>query len=196
MGFRISWLAKQASKGSLLTELGFSDTGVPDEANEAPFSVAELPTGWAVVWSNDASWANIALCEPLGWRSPVVSCWVNETTMVSMINYFDGDDYWFVGHDAAYDRSIEGEVRPEFQDIVNRLSAEQAASEGSEPEAIDYMFDIPIEIAQRITGYRHDLWQFAWGSPFFTVVEPIATVPHAAKAARGFGDRLRAGGKL
>ena len=54
MGFSISWLGfKALSKAEILRRTGFRDTGAYDEANESPFSLAELPNGWTILFSND-----------------------------------------------------------------------------------------------------------------------------------------------
>lgn len=176
MGFRISWIASRQPKHAVLSALGLIDTEEPDEVNEAEFSVAELPTGWTVLWSNDPTFATIAVCQPLAQRSPVVSCWVNETAMVSSVNYFDAGLYWSVGHDASREATIEGNVPAEFQDIVDRLLGEQAKSDAEHPGMVDYLFDVPIEIAQRMTGFRHDLMDFEWGTAKFTVAEQSANL--------------------
>jgi hypothetical protein len=36
---------------------------------------------------------------------------------------------------------------------------------------VDYIFDIPVETAFQLTGYRHDLAKFAWGQSHFTALE-------------------------
>jgi len=54
-----------------------------------------------------------------------------------------------------------------FRDTEHMSSAED------EWAPVDYLFDIPIELAAEVTGYRHDRSEFAWGQPHFTKVEPI-----------------------
>jgi hypothetical protein len=172
MGYRISWLgARGLPKTDLLHHFGLVDSGIYDEANEAPFSAAELPTGWTILWANDPAFATIARCTELSLRAPVVSCWVNETAMVSSVNYFEAGDYlWFVGHDfqkGPDDLVFEGEVPPSFEEIRGRLDA-QRLSYGDTQPAVDFIFDVPIELAQSVAGYRHDQVAFDWGTPQFT----------------------------
>jgi hypothetical protein len=175
LGFRISWLAaKGVPKADLLSHFGFQDTGEPDEANEAPFSIAELPTGWTVLWSNDQTFAKIEICTPLSFKAPVLSCWVNETVMFSSANYFDQGNYlWFVGHDAQRGMSSlesDGELPSQFADIRDRLFAQQTA-EGGDQADVDFIFDVPLELAQSICGFKHDIYDFEWGVPKFTAVD-------------------------
>ena len=130
MGYRISWLAaKGLSSNALLDHFDFRSTDERDEANEAPFSTAELPTGWTILWSNDPTFANVERCQRLSEKAPIVSCWVNETVMLSSANYFEGGNYlWFVGHNAQegqYDLQSDGSLPPQFDAIKERLTHQQ-----------------------------------------------------------------------
>ena len=172
MGFRISWLgARGLLKTDLLDHFGLADSGIHDEANEAPFSAAELPTGWTILWANDPAFATIERCTGLSQRAPVVSCWVNETTMVSSVNYFEAGDYlWFAGHDFQKEPDhlvFEGEMPASFGEIRTRLDAKRLSYGDTQP-AVDFIFDVPIELAQSVAGYRHDLVAFDCGTPHFT----------------------------
>ena len=54
MGYKISWIGFQGqSKPQVLDLIGGTDTEVVDEANEADFSVAEIPDAWTMLFSND-----------------------------------------------------------------------------------------------------------------------------------------------
>ena len=67
----------------------------------------------------------------------------------------DGQLRWSVTHDAQQDRlhlDVQGEPPPEFAAIRDQKLAEQAAGDSD----VDYLFDIPVETARRLTGYRHD----------------------------------------
>ena len=195
MGYRISWLAAKAlSKSALLAHFELRDTGVLDEANEAPFSVAELPTGWTVLWSDDQAFANIERASGLSHLAPVISCWVNETVMFSSAYYFEGGDFkWFAGHnaqDGIFDLQFEGELPEQFSTIRDSLLAQQQ-SEGGDASDVDFVFDIPLELARSICGFKHDLWKFEWGEPQFFAVEPTAEYRHDKPSkARGFLSRL------
>jgi hypothetical protein len=177
MGFRISWLAaKGLSKSALFAHFGLHDTGVVDEANESPFSVAELPTGWTVLWSNDQKFANIERATELSRLAPVISCMVNETVMFSSANYFEDGTYkWFVGHNAQegmFDLQIEGDLPSQFEDIRTSLMQQQD-SEGGDAADVDFIFDIPLELARTVCGFKHDMTQFDWGEPEFFEAKPI-----------------------
>jgi hypothetical protein len=196
LGFRISWIAaKGMSKADLLGHFGFRDTGEKDEANEAPFSVAELPTGWTVLWSNDQTFAKIEICTPLSLKAPVLSCWVNETVMFSSANYFDQGNYlWFVGHDAQRGMNnleLDGDLPSQFSNIRDGLVAQQVAA-GGEDADVDFIFDVPLELAQSVCGFKHDLCDFEWGTPEFSVVDNADFTEQTSevKAKSGWISRL------
>jgi hypothetical protein len=68
----------------------------------------------------------------------------------------DGRNIWTVIHDAQRgieNLEAEGELPEAFVSIRDRLLSRQRA-EG--PKSCDYVFDIPVETAMSVTGYRHD----------------------------------------
>ena len=192
MGYKISWLAARGMPPeSLLDHFGLMSTGEADEANEAAFSIAELPTGWTILWSNDQAFPTIACCQALSYIAPVVSCWVNETVMFSSCNYFEnGDSRWFVGHDSQngiYHIESEGILPSKFTEVSERLFAAQE-SEGGEASDVDLVFDIPLELAESICGFKHDKWQFDWGEPKF--IAAAGSTSGADGAKRGLFKRF------
>lgn len=175
MGFKISWIGfRGVSKEHLLRSLKATDTGELDEANEAPFSGAEIPGGWFILFSNDFSFASEDRLAKLSENCEVVACQVHEGVMMSVAyRYNRGKQAWALVHDAQQDiRHIEvaGAPPPEFAMIKERLLKEQDAHDGQEP-AVDFVFDVPLETAATVCPYRHDRWRFDWGEPRFTVLE-------------------------
>ncbi|MGD0641885.1 MAG: hypothetical protein ABSC22_14145 [Roseiarcus sp.] len=174
MGFSISWLGFEgASKADVLARLDMVDTEVADEANEAPYSIAQLPTGWTILYINDFDLGDVARLLELSRNGRVVACQVEEHAMVSAASAFlHSREEWSVAHDSGrgiYDVSTRGRPPESFADIHRRLAAEQDDAGGERAE-VDYIFDAPVELAAAVTGYRHDGARFAWGEPQFTVV--------------------------
>jgi hypothetical protein len=172
LGYRISWLARRSEKDALLAALGLADTGEPDEANEAPFSAAELPTGWTVIWANDEEYASQPLAERLSRDGePAIAVHVNETCMHSTAALFEaGECRWYIHHegDERIDFvEIEGIPPPETETIVQNLRARQTEEDAGSAR-VDHLFDIPLEVARAVCGYKHDYWRFDWGEPSFT----------------------------
>lgn len=178
MGFKISWLAfENVEKGRLLEELGFRDTAIRDEANESPFSAAQLKNGWSIIWSNDFEWAET---QPVKLSFPggrAVSCQLHEGVMVSIAHGAqDGIERWSVSHDAQaglMDLTIHGDTPAELAEVKSRLFAEQAQEDKTHAE-VDLIFDIPIDLAEKITGFRHDLWEIDGERPAWTIIEAKA----------------------
>lgn len=177
MGFRISWLASQGGKEQLLSSLGLVDTGEQDEANEAPLSVAALPGDWVVVWANDETFANDDRAVMLSRNGhPILAVYVNETCMHSTATLFtNGETTWRLHHEG--DERIEffekvGELPAEADAIEAALRAQQAEEDAGTAE-VDYLFDIPLTVAQSVCGFKHDRFSFEWGEPHFTVAEPM-----------------------
>lgn len=175
MGFRISWLAFEGiDKGRLLEALGFRDTGEVDEANESPFSATQLRNGWSIIWSNDFDWA---ATQPIKLGFPTkrsISCQLHEGVMYSAAHGADdGVELWSVTHDAQkslHDLSVSGNPPKEFPTIRDKLLSDQAVEDAASAE-VDFIFDIPIELAASITGFRHDLWEIEGYHPDWTVIE-------------------------
>jgi hypothetical protein len=202
MGFSISWIGfKGLSEADVLLRTGFRDTGAADEVNEAPFSMAELPTGWTIVFANDFDYGSAEHLIELSKEATVVACQVEEHVMFSAAYcHSDGHEQWSVWHDCQRnirDLSTRGVLPLEFAPIRDRLSARQDEGGGlwaSRPDPtdpmiamlkqvrpdlelgedrwmpVDYIFDIPVELAAALTGYRHNQMSFDWGVPRFTAL--------------------------
>jgi hypothetical protein len=173
MGFSISWIGLQMPKSRALEVMGFQDTGEIDEANEAPFSAAYLPSGWTIIWANSFEYASRP---DVIQHSQIIGCHVEEHVMFSSCHLAEsGEQVWNVWHDAQesiYDIQSTGPAPAEFETIVSAQKAEQDAA-GGESAEVDHLFDAPLNLASSITGYRHDQWSYDWGEPQFTIIQPL-----------------------
>ncbi|QAY78276.1 hypothetical protein [Sphingosinicella sp. BN140058] len=186
MGYSISWLAvRNMSKVKLLRRLQLTDTGEPDEDNEAPLSAADLPTGWAILFSNDFSFGSrTALTVSLA-ENEVIVCQADEHVMFSSVSFFSkGRQQWSVAHDAQQDlRHLEGiGALPEQLSAIRVRLMDQLEEEGGDGSEVDYTFEIPVELAEHLTGYRHDRDDHSSGRPNFTAV--VGNGGDAPKAGR------------
>ncbi|MGO8920680.1 MAG: hypothetical protein ACLQJR_32705 [Stellaceae bacterium] len=108
---------------------------------------------------------------------------------------------WHDSQRGARDLSTRGVLPPEFAAIRDRLGAKQDEGSGLwasgrvDPKnplvavlkragtrvedlgdrwmPVDYIFDIPVELAAALTGYRHDRLTFDWGEPQWTSLDRI-----------------------
>jgi hypothetical protein len=79
--------------------------------------------------------------------------------MVSSSEFWkDGAQVWQIEHDAqeSIDHiSTSGALPDGYADIKNSLSGEQDEAGGKESDT-DYFFDIPLQTAKSIVGFKHD----------------------------------------
>jgi hypothetical protein len=175
MGFSISWLAFAELSGSeVLERTGFRDTGVFDEANESRYSLAELPTGWTILFANDFDYGSAEHLVALSAGATVLSCQVEEHIMFSAAHCCeDARPSWSVWHDSQHGRynlSTQGAPPPALAPIKRQMIAAQDRDGGAR-SIVDYIFDIPVLLAAELTGYRHDRSEFSWGTRHFTALE-------------------------
>jgi hypothetical protein len=175
LGYSISWIAFQAKGEShVLPLMGFSNSGEADEANESPVSAAALPTGWYVVFFNDHLFPTPERLQKLSVGSVVVGCQVEEHVMASAsFSYEDGRHIWTVIHESergCYDLSADGDLPARFPELRGELFRQQAEAGGGNAD-VNFVFDVPIQLAAELCGYRHDRWKFDWGEPTFSRLE-------------------------
>ena len=86
----------------------------------------------------------------------VITADVEEHVMVSVATgWKDGQRVWSVTHDAQREMEhlqAEGELPAVFTSIRDRLRAEQQEAGGRRAD-VDHLFDVPVELAQTLTGY-------------------------------------------
>jgi hypothetical protein len=173
MGFRISWIGFQGViKDQALERLDLRDTGELDEANEAPFSAASIPGEWFILFSNDFLFASSERLVSLSRDCRTLACQVHEGIMVSnALSYERGVCVWQIMHNhqnGPDDLSVTGSPPEAFRSIRDRLMQLQDEQRG---RGVDYVFDVPVETAAKMCGYRHDRVRFEWGKPNFTRLE-------------------------
>jgi glutathionyl-hydroquinone reductase len=157
MGFSISWLAIRGAKAlSALSQLGLEETDSRELVPESPVSAVTLETGWYVIFFNDASPAALQpeVLRRLSQLSTVVTCQVEEHAMVSTAaEWQDGKEVWYVMHDAEdgpTNLDSVGQLPSSFESVRNAQLAKNSSAN------VDYVFDVPVMLAQEITGFRHD----------------------------------------
>jgi len=193
MGLSLSWLAvRGGTRESVLGTLGLRWTGLREEIQESEITGVELPTGWYIVANSRdyPSFMNDRTLAQLSTSAEVITCFLEEHIMCSSAEgWQSGRRVWLLLHDGQ--RSIEhlemkGNFPPIFADIHNRLRAEQDAA-GGRKAPIDHIFDIPLELAEAITGYRHDREIPELGDTPFEVLAMTAASPRRSWLRRLLG---------
>ena len=101
----------------------------------------------------------------------------------------EGREIWSVMHTA--DKGImhleaKGNLPLMFQPISERLRAEQIAAGGKKAK-VDCIFDIPVEMVEQLTGYRHPGDMPELGDRAFEVLASTSTTPKLSLWKRLFG---------
>ncbi len=119
-----------------------------------------LPAGWyVVVVHRGEHLVEDELLQRVSAGCEAIACFLEEHVMYSAaVGWRDGRRLWSVTYEAERSRrdvAVEGELPAGSSAIRARLEADQVRA-GGERAAVDYLFDVPIEIAKSVTGFRHD----------------------------------------
>lgn len=179
MGFSISWLAfRNIAESDMLARAGFCRTEIACEAFTAPVTEATLSDGRHLIAFNRISHAltkteNLIV---LSQGCEIVGAQAEEHVMASAaFLYRNGQYVWEVAHEhekGSRHLLVTGTPPDSLVEIRGRLEREQDKPQRG-PLPVDYIFDIPIELAERICGFRHDRRGFGWREPAFRRLEPI-----------------------
>jgi len=97
-----------------------------------------------------------------------IACSIEEHVMVSVAEgWISGTRSWSIGHDAQngmFDLSSSGNLPAHYEGIKTELISQQNA-EGGDDADVDYIFDIPLQVAEQICGYKHDEDSSPWVPP-------------------------------
>jgi hypothetical protein len=184
MGWALSWVAVRGmSAEELRRRLGLRPTGRTTDVPGRKLSATTAGEDWAVVCARRYDrFLDGALLGPLSASAEVVGCVVEEDARFSQaFCWKDGAHLWSVTHDA--ERSLDhlqatGDLPAEFQD----LEARALAARQEWPDGPDYLFDVPLELARAVVGFRHDAVERA-----FEELEPleVAAAPPPPPAEPG-----------
>jgi hypothetical protein len=162
MGLMCSWIAvKGVSKDALLQAVGMVETDkdwqVEPACREVNFSYKERADGWTVIVAEDFDWASRERIIELSRLGPTVGCQFEDKVEMTSIatGAQDGAELWRVFHVCEEKRSdrldVSGDPPPQFAESRDRLFREQEEDEG-----VDFIHDIPLEVAKAACGYRLD----------------------------------------
>jgi hypothetical protein len=176
-GMSLAWFAVQGvGPEELLERVGFVDTGEADTYFEAEHTGGELPGGWYVIVTEQVAMLEPAKLAAWSVGARLVGAIVHEETSTSLaMEWKDGSQVWSVFHDgSAAERSlgVDGQLPEAFGPISEELMAVQAEADATGAE-FNAAFDIPLNLAEDITGFRHDEMGFDDEIPPFTILERV-----------------------
>jgi len=211
MGYSLSWLAvKGKSPAAVCAALGLRTTGQREEFPEGDLCAAELPGGWYLIVSDHTERvASDAALQTLSAGGELVTCFVEEHVMASAAaGWQDGRRLWSVTHDAQRggDHLVaEGDLPPAYAAIRDRLLAKQREQDLAKPPSsrhrqrksgdfsqmrCDYLFSIPVELAQALTGYTHDEDILGQDGKPFEVLAGVSPAAPTLRAKKSFLKKL------
>jgi hypothetical protein len=175
VGFNMSWIFVDGINEDAL--YGALDLAATDETPDphdlgtsyVPLAGAALKSGWSAAFAkyalimDAAMGTNPARLSRLPAKSRCITCVVLEHAMVSYASLWqDGRFAWQIRHDPSQgDEHLEalGDLPAAFagfRDIAIDKRRAQKAHNRSGEWGVDYVFDVPLDVADTITGYRCD----------------------------------------
>lgn len=156
MGFNLAWLAVRGlAKDEILGALGLKDTGEVDSYLESNLAGGLLADDWYVVVDRTFGLYEEKWGELLSKRARVIAVAMGEGFMVSAAReWADGRELWFVERDGSNGGDVletSGSLPYEYSAIRDRQMALQRGASG-----VDYLFDVPIDLAYQLAGFRPD----------------------------------------
>ena len=157
----VSWIAFEGlDRAEILRRTNLTDTGEPDDYGDADWSLGALPSGWHILWANELDDISPERLQILSENCRVVACFVNEETMTSRAQQFErSQQAWSVAHDAsisAMHLAETGALPDDYTSIRERLVSAQETS-GADHADVDFLFDLPIELARLTCTFDDDL---------------------------------------
>lgn len=196
MGYSQRWLAsRDKPREALLQALGLQPTGEREEFAESPIVGAALPGGGYVVIANRSGHPRLSedVIRRLSDGAEIVVGDVEEHVMVSQSEAWrDGVLLWSILHDAQHHighLETDGDLPEAFQALRETLTARQQSA-GGDAADVDYLFDVPVEWARTITGYRHDAEFPGVDDAPFEVLAATESAPPDSTAKKPIWKRL------
>jgi hypothetical protein len=116
----------------------------------------------------------------------VVVCHIEEHVMASSAEmWVSGTRRWWLSHegvDGPEGLKTDG-VLPQCFSAIQKEMEDAQRAEGGEAADVDYIFDIPLKVAQTLVGFKHDE-NYEW------VVEGGFMALSGGKSGKGFLSRL------
>jgi hypothetical protein len=181
MGAAQSFLAvKGKTPDEIHRTLDLIDTGVVAgewDYPPPPVRGAALPDGWYLMLFDDIDHRFVKsdrILERLSQGCEVVGSQVEEHSMFSCaFGFRDGAWRWEIDHDPSkgvHHLDVRGTTPAALAEIAARMRAKQAEEDKKESPMVDFIWEIPVELANRLCRYRHDE-DADWGKPEFRILE-------------------------
>ena len=168
MGFNMSWVfVDEIELDELYAALDVKSTGQPADpydlgTSRVPLAGLRPTAGWCAIFGRYSSVLDIAIgTDPprlarLPARFRAITCVVLEHAMISYASLWQGGrQIWEIRHQPIKEQPAHldfwGDLPPDFFRSREAALEKQRGNDG-----VDFVFDVPLDAAAVITGYRHD----------------------------------------
>lgn len=162
MGFSISWFAvRQENANSFFESLNLKRTGKYEKFPKSLISTTISDLGWCILWYNqlDCPFIKDEDLKSTSIGYDILACQVEEHVMFSSAEYWtNGVRKWHVSHEGINGPKglkVVGQPPDSFDSIKNEMNENQRIEDNGDRE-VDYIFEIPLETAKSLVGFKHD----------------------------------------
>ena len=159
MGYALSWLAVRGKQpAQVLADLDATLTSRQFEFAERRMGARRLASGWYAVYVKKAEhpWVHEDWLVALSASAEVLACQVEEHLMFASADLWrNSARQWRVVHDGQIGRdhlAAEGALPSAYAAIA----AEHRQLQLTSTAGVDHVFEVPLKLAQRLTGFKHD----------------------------------------
>ncbi len=153
MGYSISWVAfKNKEPEAVLESLARFRSKITGHL---------LPDGWylCIAEGCDHKIVSSRFLSTATKGCSAIACSIEEHVMFSSCSSWkDGKELWNVKHegDKALDLRISGNPPNDLTAIQREYSSKQNQENKNDPYRVDWMFEVPLQLAKQIVGFKHD----------------------------------------
>lgn len=162
MGYSISWLALgDVTPAAVWHLLGVEETGQIGLLGASPLVGRLLPTGWYVLAANrcDRPLISSGALKAVSAVTSAVAVSIEEHVMFSSVACWNhGSRDWSAEHFGdrdVRDLRLSGTLPAAFAALREAAFGRQKA-ETREDLGVDWFFELPLDLAQLVVGFRHD----------------------------------------
>lgn len=158
MGFKIGWVGiKAESPEQVLNFFDLKNTENKESYPDYNMATIRLQNGWFILHVNEflSPLLEDDTLSKLSEQGDVVSCQVHEGIMVSMVSCFSSGKKSFSSIHNPQLGNNHIEEHGDLPNIYNEVKA-QAVIDQSTMENIDIYFQVPVDFAEKIVGFKHD----------------------------------------
>jgi hypothetical protein len=182
-----SFLSLRLSVGEV-PAINVPPTGRSEEVPESPYNAASLESGWELLWMErcDHEFIGEDWLRRLSAGCEVVAVSVEEHVMASVAEgWKDGRRLWRLVHESeqGQDHLEVAGTPPVDHRALMANALEMKRKQGS--DAADHVFDVPLNVAKTLTGFKHD----EGGPDEFEILERVAKPGPGGFWGRRFGKR-------